>query len=67
MQIQKKIAQGHLLRCEHGHSFVVKRLGLSVECPKCGETALSTELATAFRLGLIAQTAAGAVKESVTA
>lgn len=60
MHIQKKVAGGHLLRCGHGHSFVVKRLGLSVECPNCGETALSTELATAFRLALAARAASEA-------
>ncbi len=33
---------------------MVRVLGPSVECPKCGDTALSTDLATAFFVGQMA-------------
>ena len=48
MRIEKKLAQGHLIRCECDRVFIVRTLGPSVECPHCGLTALSTELASAF-------------------
>ena len=51
MIIDGRLPQGYVVICNaenHSHSFLVKQLGPSVECPKCGRTALSTELATAF-------------------
>jgi hypothetical protein len=30
------------------HSFILHRLGPSIECPKCGHTALSAELLDAY-------------------
>ncbi|MFO1060334.1 MAG: hypothetical protein U1E53_25610 [Dongiaceae bacterium] len=51
MDIDGKLPQGYIVICAHGHparSFLVKRLGPSVECPECGRTALSTELAGAY-------------------
>ena len=57
MHIESRLSKGHKIRCAHGHVFVVRTLGPSVECPKCGETALSTDLATAFLLGQMASPA----------
>jgi hypothetical protein len=51
MIIDGKLPQGYVVICSHRHasrSFLVRRLGLSVECPACGRTALSTELAADF-------------------
>ena len=54
MLIESKLSEGHKIRCAQGHVFVVRALGPSVECPHCGETALSTDLATAFFLDHLA-------------
>lgn len=59
MRIELRLSEGHRIRCAHGHVFVVRALGPSVECPKCGETALSTDLATAFFVGQMASPAFG--------
>lgn len=51
MEIDGKLPQGYVVICGDGHparSFLVRRLGLSVECPECGGTALSTELAGTY-------------------
>ncbi|MEQ8968162.1 MAG: hypothetical protein RID91_20260 [Azospirillaceae bacterium] len=48
MKIEAKVSKGHLIRCDCGESFLVRSLGIGVECPKCGATALSTELASVF-------------------
>ncbi len=50
MHIESKVSEGHVICCEMGHTFVAKLRGPSVECPKCGRTALSAELATAYLL-----------------
>lgn len=54
MLIESRLTEGHQIRCATGHVFIVRTLGPSVECPKCGETALSTDLATAYFLGHLA-------------
>jgi len=51
MIIDGRLPQGYVVICNadhHSHTFLVKQLGPSAECPKCGPTAMSTELATAF-------------------
>ena len=51
MVIDGRIPEGYVVVCSShrdSHSFVVKHLGPSVECPKCGRTAMSTSLATEF-------------------
>ena len=64
MIIDGKLPQGYVVICssdQHSHSFLVRQLGPSVECPKCGRTALSAELATEFvasRRELVAERAA---------
>jgi hypothetical protein len=51
MVIDGRIPEGYVVVCNSrrdSHSFVVKQLGPSVECPKCGFTAMSTGLAIEF-------------------
>ena len=51
--IDDKLPEGYVILCkakDEEHTFLVRRLGLSVECPKCGSTALSTDLADEFWL-----------------
>jgi hypothetical protein len=47
MYLDTRIPEGHVLvlTCAgEEHSFLVARLGVSVECPTCGRTALSASL-----------------------
>ena len=51
MYIDEQLAEGYVIVCgghSDQHSFLVKNLSLSVQCPICGEVALSVELATDF-------------------
>lgn len=51
MQIDAKIADGYVILCRKKaveHVFLVRNLGPSVECPKCGSARLSGDLATEF-------------------
>jgi hypothetical protein len=48
MRIERRLAQGYEITCAGGHHFIARRLGPSVECPLCGETALTTEITTAY-------------------
>ena len=51
MQIDAKLAEGYVILCnrtDEEHIFIVRSLGPAVECPKCGNTALSGDLATDF-------------------
>ena len=51
MIIDGRLPEGYVVVCasdRDSHSFLVRHLGPSVECPKCGCTAISTDLATAF-------------------
>jgi hypothetical protein len=50
MRIDGKIADGYVILCDREHAFMVDRLGISVQCPRCGECALSVELATNYIL-----------------
>jgi hypothetical protein len=53
MIIDAKLSEGYVVLCDkHSeiHSFLISTLGLSVECPHCGSTALATELVTDFYL-----------------
>ena len=53
MRIQGKLPEGHVVLCNRGHeehSFIVRNLGISVECPRCGSTKLSTDLVTEYTL-----------------
>jgi hypothetical protein len=42
MRIDRRSDQGFQLRCAAGHVFLRESLGLTVECPLCGETAETT-------------------------
>ena len=51
MRLDARLPEGNVMLCAgHGdeHSFRVRRLGLSVECPKCGRIALSVDLIADF-------------------
>lgn len=51
MLIDAKITEGYVILCNEKsdeHVFIVRNLGPSVECPRCGSTALSGDLATDF-------------------
>jgi hypothetical protein len=53
LMIDGKLPEGYVILCkakDEDHTFLVRRLGLSVECPRCGSTALSTGLAQEFWL-----------------
>jgi hypothetical protein len=47
MYLDTRLPQGHVVICRRGgeeHSFLANRLGVAVECPVCGQTALSADL-----------------------
>ena len=47
MVLDGRLPEGYVVVCTAGgdpHSFLVRRLGPSVECPDCGRTALSAKL-----------------------
>jgi len=51
MYIDDKLAEGYVMVCDGGgeqHSFLVRNLSLSVQCPSCGKVELSVDLATDF-------------------
>jgi hypothetical protein len=51
MILDGRLPQGYVVVCTSGgdsHSFLVRRLGPSVECPGCGRTALSADLLQAY-------------------
>ena len=51
MYLDDRTPAGHMIVCKGGgteHSFPRHRLGLSVECPICGQTALSVDLIADF-------------------
>jgi hypothetical protein len=51
MYLDGKIPEGYVVICTPNgepHSFIVRRLGPSVECPQCGRTALSANLIATY-------------------
>jgi hypothetical protein len=51
MYLDDRSPDGHIVVCRGDsteHSFLCRRLGISVECPVCGQTALSVDLVTDF-------------------
>jgi hypothetical protein len=51
MYLDGKLPEGYVAICAtngEAHSFIVRRLGPSVECPQCGRTALSGNLIAAY-------------------
>lgn len=59
MYLDERLSEGFIIVCADGtgeHSFVLRGLGPSIECPQCGRTALSSQLVDAYyeRSGRIA-------------
>ncbi len=53
VKIEGKLPEGYVVLCDNGHeehSFIVQNLSVSVECPRCGMTAVSTNLVTEYTL-----------------
>jgi hypothetical protein len=53
MKIQGKLPEGYVVLCNKRHEehcFLVKNLSVSVECPRCGWTALSGDLLAEYTL-----------------
>ena len=51
MYLDDRLPDGHIVVCMGGgteHSFLRRRLGVSVECPICGQFALSVDLVADF-------------------
>jgi hypothetical protein len=51
MYIDARLPGGHVVVCSGtgaDHSFLVRRLGLSIECPICGSIALSGDLIASY-------------------
>jgi hypothetical protein len=51
MRLLARLSLGNVMLCTGNgdvHSFLVRRLGLSVECPTCGQVALSVDLLAEF-------------------
>jgi hypothetical protein len=51
MYLDDRLPDGHIVICTGGgteHSFCRRRLGVSVECPICGQVALSVDLVADF-------------------
>jgi hypothetical protein len=49
-----KLPEGYIILCDvdgDEHSFLARSLGVSVECPHCGATRCSVELAQEYFLG----------------
>ena len=57
--LDERLSEGFVIVCSGSngeHSFVLRGLGPSIECPLCGRTALSSQLVDAYydRLGRMA-------------
>jgi hypothetical protein len=67
MYLDDRSPNGHIIVCTGGgseHSFLRRRLGLSVECPICGQLALSVDLvATYYRRSLGNRAGAGGTRD----
>ena len=51
MYLDERLSEGFVIVCAGGggeHSFVMRGLGPSIECPQCGRTALSSQLIDAY-------------------
>ena len=49
--LDERIPDGYVFVCSYGgseHSFILPKLGPSIECPECGHTALSAALLDAY-------------------
>lgn len=50
MRIDGKISAGYAIVCNCGAAFAAERLGVAVECPSCGRTALGADIAVDYYL-----------------
>ena len=51
MRLLARLSLGNVMLCRGSggeHSFLIRRLGLCVECPICGQVALSVDLLADF-------------------
>ena len=51
MYVDGKLPEGNVVICASNgdaHCFIIRRLGVSVECPQCGRTALSANLIATY-------------------
>jgi len=51
MYLDDRLPDGYVIVCAGGggeHSFLLSKLGPSIECPRCGRTALSASLLDAY-------------------
>ena len=67
MYLDERLSEGFVIVCAGGggeHSFVMRGLGPSIECPQCGRTALSSQLIDAYyeQLGHIALSGAALIR-----
>jgi hypothetical protein len=49
-----KLPQGYIILCRHDgadYAFLVRSLGISVECPHCGATRCGAEMAQEYHAG----------------
>jgi hypothetical protein len=49
-----KLPQGYIILCRHNgddYAFLVRSLGISVECPHCGVTRCGAEMAQEYHVG----------------
>jgi hypothetical protein len=59
LSIVAKLSEGYVILCSNGrdeYSFLAKTLGISIECPHCGATQSSVDLAQEYFLGKDAAT-----------
>ena len=67
MYLDERLSEGFVIVCAGGggeHSFVMRGLGPSIECPQCGRTALSSQLIDAYyeRLGRTARNSVALIR-----
>jgi hypothetical protein len=49
-----KLPQGYIILCQHNgadYAFLVRSLGISVECPHCGATRCGVDMAQEYHAG----------------
>lgn len=51
LNIDDKLSEGYIIGCDCEAYFIVPRLGVSVECPHCGQTELPANMLTTWTLG----------------
>ena len=67
MYLDERLSEGFVIVCAGGggeHSFVMRGLGPSIECPQCGRTALASQLIDAYyeQLGRAAESSVALIR-----